>query len=61
MSKYKKTIITTEGEAKIESLSISELGFVQLKLYYVKDKVYKTLTIDKIENILDNLNLQIKD
>jgi hypothetical protein len=61
MSKYKKTIITKEGEAKVESLFISELGFVQLKLFYVKNKVYKTFTIDKIENILDNLNLQIKD
>lgn len=60
MSEYKGIIITPQGEAKIESISISELGFFQLKLYYEGDKVYKTITIDKIENVLDNLNFKIK-
>jgi hypothetical protein len=60
MSKYKGIIITPLGEAKIESISISELGFIQLKLYYKGDKIYKSITIDKIENILDNLNFKIK-
>lgn len=60
MSEYKGIIITPQGEAKIESILISELGFFQLKLYYEGDKVYKTITIDKIENVLDNLNFKIK-
>jgi hypothetical protein len=60
MVKYDKIIITKDGEAKIESISISELGRVQLKLYYINDGVYKTISFDNIENILEKINLKIK-
>lgn len=60
MVKYNKIIITKDGEAKIESISISELGRVQLKLYYINDGVYKTISFDNIENILEKINLKIK-
>ena len=61
MTNYNKTIITNYGKAKFESISVSEFGFVQLKLFLIEDKVYRTITIDKIENILSKLEFKIEE
>lgn len=60
MSDFKEIIITPLGEAKLDSIKVSELGFVQLKVWLIEDKVFKTYTIDRIEDILNDLNFKIK-
>lgn len=60
MSDFKEIIITPMGEAKLDSIKVSELGFVQLKIWLVKDRIFKTFTIDRIEDILKDLNFKIK-
>lgn len=60
MSGFKEIIITPLGEAKLDSIKVSELGFVQLKVWLIEDKVFKTYTIDRIEDILNDLNFKIK-
>jgi len=60
VSDFKEIIITPLGEAKLDSIKVSELGFVQLKVWLIEDKVFKTYTIDRIEDILNDLNFKIK-
>lgn len=60
MSDFKEIIITPMGEAKLDSIKVSELGFVQLKIWLIEDKIFKTFTIDGIEDILKDLNFKIK-
>jgi hypothetical protein len=59
--KYNKTIKTPKGLAKIESISISELGFVQIKFFYEDEKVYKSYSVSKIEDLLNNIDFKINE
>jgi hypothetical protein len=59
--KYNKTIKTPNGLAQIESISISELGFVQIKFFYEDEKVYKSYSVSKIEDLLNNIDFKINE
>lgn len=59
--KYNKTIKTPKGLAKIESISITELGFVQIKFFYEDDKVYRSYTVSKIEDLLNKIDFRVNE
>jgi hypothetical protein len=60
MSDFKPIIETPWGDAKLDSIKVSELGFVQLKIWLIDKRIFKTFTIDKVEDILSDLNFKIK-
>lgn len=56
----KHLIDTPNGEGLLENISVSELGYVMVKVFYPSDNTYKTWNINKLENILENTQLSVK-
>jgi len=56
----KLKVQTEYGDAHIESLKISELGYVQIRLYYPDKKRWITYTVrDGIEKLINGLNIKV--
>jgi hypothetical protein len=56
----KHLIDTPKGKGVLESISVSELGFVMVKVFYPSDKTYTTYNISKLENFLEGTQLSFK-
>lgn len=56
----KHLIDTPKGKGVLESISVSELGFVMVKVFYPSDKTYNTYNINKLENFLEGTQLSFK-
>lgn len=59
--RMKQKINTPIGEGLLETVYVSELGYVMVKVYYPTDKRWVTYNINRIENILENTQLSIKN
>jgi hypothetical protein len=56
----KHLIDTPRGKGFLESITVSDLGFVMVKVFYPNDKIYITYNIDKLENLLEGTQLSFK-
>ena len=56
----KHLIDTPNGKGVLESITVSELGFVMVKVFYPVDNSYRTYNINKLENILEGTQLAFK-
>ena len=56
----KHLIDTPKGKGLLESITVSELGFVMVKVFYPSDKTYTTYNIKKLENFLEGTKLSFK-
>jgi hypothetical protein len=56
----KHLIDTPKGKGLLEDISVSELGFVMVKVFYPSDKTYTTYNINKLENFLEGTQLSFK-
>lgn len=56
----KHSIDTPKGKGLLESITVSELGYVMVKVFYPTDKTYITYNINKLENFLEGTQLSFK-
>jgi hypothetical protein len=56
----KHLIDTPRGKGFLESITVSDLGFVMVKVFYPNDKIYITYNIDRLENLLEGTQLSFK-
>lgn len=56
----KHLIDTPKGKGFLESITVSELGYVMVKVFYPTDKTYTTYNINKLENFLEGTKLSFK-
>lgn len=56
---FSKKVKTSKGEGVIESLKITELGHVMVRVYYPDDKVFVNYSVSNIIKLLENSNLQL--
>jgi hypothetical protein len=56
----KHLIDTPKGKGLLEDISVSDLGFVMVKVFYPVDKTYTTYNINKLENFLEGTQLSFK-
>ena len=52
---------TPIGEGLLEKIYISELGYVMVKVYYPIEKRWVTYNINRVENILEDTQLSVKN
>lgn len=52
ISKSKIKLETSQGEATLESLWISDLGYVMAKMYYKKDGTFINYKVSTVEELL---------
>lgn len=57
----KHKLNTPIGEGLLETLYVSELGYVMVKVYYPNEKRWVTYNINRIENILEDTQLSVKN
>ncbi len=53
-------IQTPNGEGFLESIKVSPLGFVMIKVFFPNDKIYITYNINKFEKFLEGTQLSFK-
>jgi hypothetical protein len=56
----KHLIDTPKGKGLLEDISVSDLGFVMVKVFYPTDKTYTTYNINKLEKFLEGTQLSFK-
>jgi hypothetical protein len=56
----KHLIDTPKGKGFLESITVSELGYVMVKVFYPTDKSYTTYNINKLEKFLEGTQLAFK-
>jgi len=56
----KHLIDTPKGKGLLEDISVSDLGFVMVKVFYTSDKTYTTYNINKLEKFLEGTQLSFK-
>jgi hypothetical protein len=56
----KHSIDTPKGKGFLESITVSELGYVMVKVFYPTDKTYITYNINKLEKFLEGTQLSFK-
>ena len=56
----KHLIDTPKGKGLLEDISVSELGFVMVKVFYPSDKTYTTYNINNLEKFLEGTQLAFK-
>lgn len=56
----KHLIDTPKGKGVLESITVSELGFVMVKVFYPSDKTYNTYNINNLEKFLEGTQLSFK-
>lgn len=56
----KHLIDTPKGKGLLESITVSELGFVMVKVFYPTDKTYTTYNINNLERFLEGTQLSFK-
>ena len=56
----KHLIDTPKGKGLLESITVSELGFVMVKVFYPTDKTYTTYNINNLESFLEGTQLSFK-
>lgn len=59
MTKTEIPVMTPNGEGVIESLTISELNYLMVRVRY--DDRWVNYTVDKLEEILDLVNIKFKN
>ena len=57
----KHKLNTPIGEGLLETLYVSELGYVMVKVYYPTEKRWVTYNINRVENILEDTQLSLKN
>ena len=57
----KHKLNTPNGEGLLETLYVSELGYVMVKVYYPTEKRWVTYNINRVENILEDTQLSVKN
>lgn len=57
----KHKLNTPIGEGLLETLYVSELGYVMVKVYYPIEKRWVTYNINRVENILEDTQLSVKN
>lgn len=57
----KHKVNTPIGEGLLEKIYVSELGYVMVKVYYQNEKRWVTYNINRIENILEDTQLSVKN
>ena len=56
---FSKKVKTSKGEGVIDSLKITELGHVMLRVYFPKSKCFVNYTISNIVNLLEGSDLEL--
>ena len=54
------TIQTPNGEGLLESIKVSPLGYVMVKVFFPESKIYITYNINKFEKFLEGTQLSFK-
>jgi hypothetical protein len=54
-----KKVKTSKGEGLIESLKITELGFVMLRVYYPEEKCFINYTVSNIIKLLEGSDIEL--
>ena len=57
----KHKLNTPIGEGLLENVYVSELGYVMVKVYYPIEKRWVTYNINRVENILEDTQLSLKN
>jgi hypothetical protein len=55
-----KKVITPKGEGILEKVFVSDLGYLMIKVYFPKEKIYSTWNIGQF-NDLPNKDIKIID
>ena len=56
---FSKKVKTSKGEGVIDSIKITELGHVMLRVYFPKNKCFVNYTISNIVNLLEGSGLEL--
>lgn len=56
---FSKKVKTSKGEGVIDSLKITELGHVMLRVYYPEQKCFINYTVSNIIKLLEGSSLEL--